>query len=363
MGVFKRNGAWYIDQYCGSRRVREKVGPTKSEAEHALAIRRAEIIQNRFHLMPKKSIPTFEEFAKRYLKLVTEHKRGSRNERYRVQKLAEYFGRIRLCDLTLLDAERFKAKRAKEAQPATVNRELDNLKHMMTKAREWRFLRDNPFADVKLLPVPNRPERILTEAEEKKLLAACSRVRAPHLRPVVLLALNTGMSKGEILGLGWSQVDLLNRTIRIDNSKTKYRERRIPMNETVWNLLAALEQERKAALVFPSPRNAGHGMRDHKTGFWKAIKAAGIDHIRFHDLRHTFATRLVRAGVDLVTVQHLLGHSKITMTARYAHALFDAKMDAVRRLESGEKAQEVDPNRPPARLEEQRSASEVRACQ
>lgn len=247
----------------------------------------------------------------------------------------EYFGKVKLCDLTVLDAERFKAKRAKEAQPATVNRELGNLKHMMTKAREWNLLYDNPFADVKLLPVPNGPERILTEDEEKKLLAACGGRRAPYLRPIIVLALNTGMSKGEILGLQWSQIDLVNRTIRIDNSKTKYRERRIPMNETIWNLLAGFEPERKTELVFPSPRNPGHGMRDHKTGFWKAIEEAGIDHIRFHDLRHTFATRLVRAGVDLITVQHLLGHSNITMTARYAHALFDAKMEAVRRLENG----------------------------
>jgi integrase len=357
MAVFSRNGAWYIDQYCGGRRVREKVGLTKSEAERALAIRRAEIIQNRFHLLPRKTVPTFEEFANRYLKLVTEHKRGFRNERYRVLKLAEYFGKVRLYDLTVLDAERFKAKRAKEAQPATVNRELGNLKHVMTKAREWKLLHDNPFADVKLLPVPKGPERILTEDEEKKLLGACGGGRAPYLRPTIVLALNTGMSKGKILGLQWSQIDLANRTIRIDNPKTKYRERRIPMNETVWNLLAGFEPEHKTELVFPSPRNPGHGMRDHKTGFWKAIEQAGIDHIRFHDLRHTFATRLVRAGVDLITVQHLLGHSKITMTARYAHALFDAKMEAVKRLEKREMGQQPDPNRPPDRTELDRSTS------
>ena len=68
-------------------------------------------------------------------------------------------------------------------------------------------------------------------------------------------------------------------------------------------------------------------------GFWKAVKLAGIPHIRFHDLRHTFATRLVRAGVDIVTLQHLLGHANITMTSRYAHSLADSKLDAVRRLE------------------------------
>jgi integrase len=159
-----------------------------------------------------------------------------------------------------------------------------------------------------------------------------------------LLALNTGMRKGEILSLEWSQIDLDNRTIRIDNSKTKQGERRIPMNDTVWNLLSGLEQNRKGEFVFPSPRGADGRMRDHKKGFWKAIKLAGIDHIRFHDMRHSFASKLVRAGVDLITVQHLLGHSKITMTARYAHSLADAKIEAVKKLE---KVSKPDPKRTP----------------
>lgn len=93
--------------------------------------------------------------------------------------LAEYFGRVRRCDLAVLDAERFKAKCAKEARLATVNRELGNLKHVMTKAREWILLHDNPFAGVKHLPVPKTPERILAEEEEKRLLGVCVQLRAP----------------------------------------------------------------------------------------------------------------------------------------------------------------------------------------
>jgi len=134
----------------------------------------------------------------------------------------------------------------------------------------------------------------------------------------------------------WEHVDLTNRLIRIYNGKTEQSDRRIPMNDTVFKMLSDLRQQQSSGFVFPSTRKKGEQLRDPKVGFTKAIRLAGIPHLRFHDLRHTFATRLVRAGVDLVTVQHLLGHSTINMTTRYAHSLADDKMAAVRRLDVSE---------------------------
>lgn len=101
---------------------------------------------------------------------------------------------------------------------------------------------------------------------------------------------------------------------------------------------------RVSEFVFPSQRRPGCSMLDSKKGFKKAIALAEIEPVPFHDLRHCFATRLVRAGVDLITVQQLLGHARITMTARYAHSLSDARVEAVRRL-AGTRAVEPDPNR------------------
>ena len=119
------------------------------------------------------------------------------------------------------------------------------------------------------------------------------------------------------------------------------------MNDTVFGLLSKLQKDRHGDLIFPSHRKNGEKFRDLKTAFRKALSLSGIRHIRFHDLRHTFATRLVRAGVDLITVQHLLGHAKITMTARYAHSLADDKIAAVRRLDRVRFALPPDPNRTP----------------
>ncbi len=102
------------------------------------------------------------------------------------------------------------------------------------------------------------------------------------------------MRKGEIYGLRWEQVKLADRSIYVQNGKTNKSCRRIPMNEAVQELLSELWKVRKGEFVFPSPRKKGERFRDPKVGFMKALKLAKIPHIRFHDLRHTFATRLVR---------------------------------------------------------------------
>jgi integrase len=176
-------------------------------------------------------------------------------------------------------------------------------------------------------------ERILEPHEETRLLAACSSIRSWYLRPVIVLALNTGMRRGELLSLEWERIDLMRRRIQILNAKTTSSERSIPMNSTVYVLLCGLGQKRHSKLLFPSKRREGGRVLDLKKGFKKAVKLAGLPTIRFHDLRHTFATRLVQAGVDIITVQHLLGHARISMTARYAHSPDQARVAAVERLD------------------------------
>ncbi len=333
MGVFKRDENWYLDYYVGSRRVREKVGPSKGEAFRALSVRQAEVVLGKFNLVPRASILTFEAFAGRYEKLVSVHKRGRAVEHYLIRTLGVVFGNKKITELTAEEAERYKTDRVRRVKPATVNREMTLLKHMLSKAVEWKLLSTNPFRGIRSLNVPTRMERILELHEETRLLAACGGIRSWHLRPVIVLALNTGMRRGELLSLEWEQIDLMRRRIRILNAKTTSSERSVPMNSTVYGLLCDLAQKRTSKLVFPSKRRDGNRFLDLKKGFMKAVTLAGLPKIRFHDLRHTFATRLVQAGVDIITVQHLLGHARISMTARYAHSPDQARVAAVERLD------------------------------
>jgi integrase len=346
MGIFQRHGQYYINYYYRGRRKREMVGPSKGAAIQALSIRRAETAQGKFKIMPKRGAMTFVGLADKYRELISVHKRGHNVEKYLLETLAASFGNHRVFDLSAEDGERFKAMRSKSVKPATVNRELTVAKHMLTKAVEWELILDNPFRKVRPLPVPKCAERVLDYEEEKKLLAACKQVRSRFLLPLVLLALHTGTRRGELLSLEWSRVDLDRRTIRIINAKSSAGDRIIPMNATVHTLLSDLFKNANTPLVFPSNRRPGEKLLDLKKGFKKAVQLSGIAHFRWHDMRHTFATRLVRAGVDIVSVQHLLGHSKITMTARYAHSLADAKMAAVSKLDLAGVCSSPDSNRP-----------------
>jgi len=115
------------------------------------------------------------------------------------------------------------------------------------------------------------------------------------------------------------------------------------MNATVYALLTDLAGKRAPQLVFPSNQSDGERILDLKKGFKKAVLLAVIPKIRFHDLRHTFATRLVRSGADLITVQQLLGHAKITMTARYAYSMADDKIAAVSKLDFAGSCSSPDP--------------------
>lgn len=156
--------------------------------------------------------------------------------------------------------------------------------------------------------------------EISRLIEACS----PHLKPIVIVALNTGMRRGEIFNMRWDQVNFPAGVIHIERSKNGER-REIPMNEYLVNTLQ--EMDRSGEYVFPSKN--GLPFNNVKRSYKRALKDTGITNFRFHDLRHTFASNLIMAGIDLATVQDLMGYKSIQMTMRYAHLSPDHRQKAV----------------------------------
>jgi integrase len=219
---------------------------------------------------------------------------------------------------------------------------------VLAKAVEWEMIADNPFRGVHNLRVATRLDRVLTAEEETRLLTACDQVRSHFLKPAIILAIHTGLRRGELLGLEWSRIDFARKTIHIINAKSSAGDRMIPMNQTTFVVLSDLAKERQSEFVFASNRNIGHQFHDLKRGFKKALQISNIWGLRWHDLRHTFASRLIRAGVDLITVQLLMGHSRVAMTSRYVHPLASDKMAAVSKLDFTGVCSSPDPNRTPS---------------
>jgi integrase len=166
---------------------------------------------------------------------------------------------------------------------------------------------------VRLLQENNKRLRYLSKEECQALISNCK----GDTRVIVITALNTGMRKGEILGLRWDNVDLRHGFILLDRTKNGER-REIPINETLRISLQGITRRLDVPSVFFDPVT-GKPYQDVKRSFNTALRKAGIKDFRFHDLRHTFASHLVMAGVDITTVSKLLGHKSLTMTLRYSH--------------------------------------------
>mgnify|MGYP001594153268 CR=1 FL=1 len=223
-------------------------------------------------------------------------------------------------------------RKKKQSQPPSTG-ELGCLRHMFNMAIKWKKAQGNPVREVKFLKEPKEKDRILMEEEEVRLLEAVrTGHKSKHLEAIIVTALNTGMRKGEILNLKWSNVDLKNRVITVE--KTKNDEiRKIPMNQKLTDTLEGGKKVSKGEYVFSEN---GKPYRDVKTGWWTALENAKIENFTFHGLRHTFGSRLGMAGVDIRTIRELMGHKDIKMTMRHSHPTPEHKKRAVEVLD-GEK--------------------------
>ncbi len=316
--VYSRGGRFYCDYEVEGKRTRRVLAALSLAAarDEAALLRSREIeisrgLRARPEPAPKPIL--FEKFAaEEFIELYAKpNKRSWKRDEASLKVLKRFFKGRDLRDIGAEEGERFKMKRKAEVSPSTVNRELACLKTLYAKAVEWRRVESSPFERVKKLREPEGKEKILSRDEARGLLAEA----APHIKPVIVLALSTGMRRSEILGLKWSDVDLIKAFIRIGESKSG-RTRNVPMNALVFDALR--EMPRRGEFVFPN-KTGGHVL-DVKTGFKAACRRAGIKSLRFHDLRHTAASWMVEAGVDLVTVSKILGHRTIQMTMRYCHS-------------------------------------------
>ncbi|MCG3734698.1 site-specific integrase, partial [Vibrio cincinnatiensis] len=250
-----------------------------------------------------------------------------------------------LDEITAWDIQQWISERRKLGRaPATITYAVNRLRAAFNRAVEWEFIDSHNLAKVKVIHQDNTRVRYLSKEEEKVLLAALTsrdaRLReslastaqagryVDYLEPLIVMAMNTGLRRGELLTLRWEHISLPNRylTICSENAKSKKR-RTVPLNDTVFHLLEAWRvQNPSADFVFV---HRGQPVSFFSYQWRNLLKEAKIEQFRFHDLRHHFASKLVMAGVDLNTVRELLGHADLKMTLRYAHLAPEHKAAAV----------------------------------
>ena len=212
-----------------------------------------------------------------------------------------------------------------------MNRELSLMKHAFNLAlKEWDWVKENPCCRVKMERENNERERVLGYDEEERLLEACPQ----WLSEIIIFALDTGAREGEILTLNVKSIDPFRRVATILQSKTgQYKT--IPLTSRVFEILKNKIKVRNLHhdLVFPSENGTKITASNLGRAFRKALKKVGIEDFKFHDLRHSYASRLVQSGIDPYTIQRLLGHKDPKMVQRYAHHSVESLRIAVEALE------------------------------
>jgi len=317
--VFLRGNTWVGEFKYHNRIKRKSLGKkgviTKTEAREMVKQIEGKIKRGEYGM----SDPIFTEFSESYIsyKRDVEQIRSWERSREAVNHFARFYGDKKLSEIIPSDIDLYKQKRLNEgAKLGTIARELTVICNVFNQAKKWNnFFSQNPVSVSGKPQVQDQKERVLTAIEGRRLLEAL----LGEYRPIILIALNTGMRLGEILGLQWEWIDLKENLIDLPQTHTKTKtSRRIPINPIVKTLLLERKFRYPGESVFPSESRYSL-IGKVRRAFENACKVSGIDKLRFHDLRHSVGTRLGEAGVPIQTISKLLGHTTIRMTQRYVH--------------------------------------------
>jgi integrase len=334
-GIFEGKDGWYWIRYTDQfgHIHREKGSPMLASAKAALERRRDEVRAG--HFFPEKirqHSAHFGELAKEYLKLAKGRKRSWRDNEDHLETLLPILKDVLVTDLTPGRLESVLGDIAEEREwaPATFNRHRSTLSGVFQLALRNGKAQINPARLMDKRNENNQRVRFLTQEEEARLMAVL-RSNWPEREAEIVVAIHSGMRRSEQYrthevpdgGLKWEHINFRAGVIRLPRSKPG-KPKEVPMNSVLREALRRIPQKIDSPYVFDGT--------DPGKWFGRALRAARIKDFTWHDLRHTFGSRLAMAGVSMRHIAELMGHSEIQTTMRYAHLQPGHLADAVERL-------------------------------
>ncbi len=326
MSLFKRGNVYWTYLFMDGVRYQQSTGTSnRRRAEIIEAKLKEQLNDQRFQIVHTDPNLKFSELAARFIAS------GSVRPHhvYHLKFLLPFFSEFPVLRITKPLTDEFrKARRAGNLaiKDATVNRDLSVLRHILYWAVDEQLITQNPLSRMKMARERRTRRQVLSVAEEQQLLG----VATDHLNAMILMALDTGMRRGEITGQRWEDVDFSQRVLFVTRSKTPEGEsREIPLTERLYAYLA--KHRKPTGLVI---EYQGQPVRIVKRSWATALRNAGVRHLRFHDLRHSYNTRLMEAGVLQEIRMALMGHSTgASIHAIYTHIELTTKREAIRKLE------------------------------
>jgi site-specific recombinase XerD len=325
-GVYEKvsgSNIWWVCYFDSEGRKRREKAGRKGAAVDLYRKRKTEVLEGK--KLPERfraKAVSFSDLAEDALEYSKAHKLSHRHDEYRMAKIKEAFANRAAEGITPQDFERWVSEH-EDWMPATANRYRALLSLTYRLGIQNGRVRENPARLIRHRRENNARLRWLTTDEEKLLRDVVEGQGAEHLTELEI-AIHTGLRRSEQYRLTWECVDLERQLLTVPQSKNG-ETRHVPLNRSALSALLLLKRHSDGiGNVF---RSAGP-----RKWFDPAVKTAGLKDFTWHCLRHTFASRLVMAGVDLRTVQELMGHKTIAMTCRYAHLAPSHKLAAVERL-------------------------------
>lgn len=332
--VFKKGKYWYTDYVIDGRRCREKHGKYKKLAEIHLSDLEVQVARGQLKIPTDIAIDTFFDNFISYKEV---HAAPATVQQYKsvLKKFNEFRQKYRsvkkLTQISVNMLESYKLWRLKQISKYSVNMDFKILTAVFNWAIKKNYLVFNPTAEIERFRIEQKNVRFFSKAEIKLIMTRST----DHMYPAYMILLHTGIRKGELAHLEWNDIDFERRVVKITPKdgwmpKSK-RAREIPINEELLQIL--VDQKMKVRGRYVVEKTNG---RSYHRGLWLNFKrfarGLGMEDVNIHTFRHTFASYLVMAGVDLVTVKELLGHSEITTTMKYAHLAQSHKKHAVEAL-------------------------------